>query len=214
MKHSIKSLIAIAALGATALLAPAQTLKVGTLDINKALDGYWKTQEERAVIEQYQQRAREGTEKILNEGRELAKEFEEAKARSESAIASEQARKDATVAAQATLQKLQQKEQDRQQFVANANQTIQNQLETSRRKLLEKITEVAAAAAKRKGITLLLEKSNGAVITVVYSDPGFEITDDVITELNKDRPANFTTGTAAPAAAAATGSATGPSINF
>ncbi|MDR0353438.1 MAG: OmpH family outer membrane protein [Opitutaceae bacterium] len=210
MNISIKTLIAIAAIGTTALLAPAQTLKVGTIDINKALDGYWKTQEERAVIEQYQQRAREGTEKIVNEGRELAKEFEEAKTRSESAIASEQARKDAAIAAQAMLQRLQEKEQERQQYIANANQTIQNQLESSRRSLLEKITEIASGIAKKKSITLLLEKSNGAVITVVYSDPGFDITDEVITDLNKDRPATAATGTAT--GTAATG--TSPAIKF
>jgi outer membrane protein len=209
MKPSIKSLIAIAALGATALLAPAQTLKVGTIDMNKALDSFWETKEKRDVIAGLQQRATEGTEKIVNEGRELAKEFEEAKARSESAIASEQARKDAAVAAQATFQRLQQKEQDRQQFIANANQAIQQQANASQQDLVAKITKAAGEIARKKGITLLLDKSN--VVLVPYADPGFDITDEVVTELNKNRPATATTGSAA--APAATGTS-GPSINF
>lgn len=219
MKTSIKSLIAIAAFGATALLASAQTLKVGTIDMNKALDGYWKTQEEQAVVKGYEQRATEGTERIMSEGRAAVEKYREAAEQANNTILTEEARKNAAQEAQRLLQDVQKKEQEIQQFRNQAVQTIQQQVASSRRVLLEKITDVASGLAKKKGITLLVEKSNAAVITVVYADPGFDITDEVITELNKDRPATSTTGSAAPAATtapAATGSSgtSGPSINF
>ncbi|MDR0902535.1 MAG: OmpH family outer membrane protein [Opitutaceae bacterium] len=210
MKTSIKSLIAIAAFGATALFAPAQTLKVGTIDMNKALDGYWKTQEEQAVVKGYEQRATEGTERIMNEGRASVDKYREALDQANNTILTEEARKAAAQQAQVLLQEVQKKEQEIQAFRNQAVQTIQQQVATSRRALLEKITEVASAIAKKKGITLLVEKSNAAVITVVYADPGFDITDEVVIELNKDRPA--TAPAAAPAAPATTGTA--PAINF
>lgn len=210
MKTSIKSLIAIAAFGATALFAPAQTLKVGTIDMNKALDGYWKTQEEQAVVKGYEQRATEGTERIMNEGRASVDKYREAAEQANNTILTEEARKAAAQQAQVLLQEVQKKEQEIQAFRNQAVQTIQQQVATSRRALLEKITEVASAIAKKKGITLLVEKSNAAVITVVYADPGFDITDEVVIELNKDRPA--TAPAAAPAAPATTGTA--PAINF
>ncbi len=51
------------------------------------------------------------------------------------------------------------------------------------------------------GATLVVDKSGPTLFgipTVIYADPAYDITDDVIKEVNKDRPAP-----AAPAAAAA-----------
>jgi outer membrane protein len=68
--------------------------------------------------------------------------------------------------------------------------------------MLEEISKVAAEVAKRKGATLLFDKAGPTAIgisNVIFADPGFDITDDVMKEVNKDRPAG------APAASAAGG---------
>ena len=70
--------------------------------------------------------------------------------------------------------------------------------------MLEEISKLATDVAKRKGATLLLDKAGPTGIgisSLVYSDPGFEITDEVMKEINKDRPAASTTAPVAPAAA-------------
>src|SRR5260221_12248904 len=72
---------------------------------------------------------------------------------------------------------------------------------TRREMLLEEITKVVKDVAKRKGATLVLDKSGPSAFRipiVLDSDPGFDITDEVIAEVNKDRPP------AAPAAPAST----------
>ena len=60
--------------------------------------------------------------------------------------------------------------------------------------------------AKRKGATLVIDKSGPTVLgipAVIYADSAYDITDEAMAEINKDRPA-------APAAATGTGPAATP----
>jgi outer membrane protein len=57
--------------------------------------------------------------------------------------------------------------------------------------------------AKKQGATLVVDKSGPTLFgipAVIYADPAYDMTDDVIKEVNKDRPAPA----AAPAPAAGT----------
>ena len=58
--------------------------------------------------------------------------------------------------------------------------------------MLEEISKIAAEVAKRKGATLLIDKAGPTLIgisNVIYADAGFDITEEVTKEVNKDRPA-------------------------
>jgi outer membrane protein len=78
--------------------------------------------------------------------------------------------------------------------------------------MLEEIGKIASDVAKRKGATLLFDKAGPSLIgvsNIIYSDSAYDITDDVMKEINKDRPAGAPTAAPAPAAApAASGSPT------
>jgi outer membrane protein len=78
--------------------------------------------------------------------------------------------------------------------------------------MIEEITKSAVEIAKKKGATFLLDKSGPTLVgvsNILYFDPSLDITDEVATELNKDRPAATAapaaSTTATPAAPAATG---------
>ena len=76
---------------------------------------------------------------------------------------------------------------------------------------MEEISKVAAEVAKRKGITLLLDKSGPSLLgvpAVLYYDSGLEITADVLTEINKDKPED------APEAEAPAAGADAPAVSF
>ena len=63
--------------------------------------------------------------------------------------------------------------------------------------------------AKRQGATLLLDKSGPTLIgvsNIIYADASYDITDEVLKEINKDRPAAVT-APAAPAPSAPAASA-------
>ena len=75
--------------------------------------------------------------------------------------------------------------------------------------MLDDISKVVVDMAKRRGATLVVDKAGPSIIgvpTVIYSDPGFDITDDVAKELNKDKPAGSPSAPAASASSSATGS--------
>jgi len=64
---------------------------------------------------------------------------------------------------------------------------LQKQMATFQQQALEEISKVASDIGQKKGATLVLNK--GSVPVVIYAAPEFDITEEVITEINKDAPA-------------------------
>jgi outer membrane protein len=82
-----------------------------------------------------------------------------------------------------------------QTFIQNTRNSLQQRMQTYKALILEEISKTATIVAQRKGATLLIDKSGPSLFlipSVVYVDPGFDITDDVAKEINKDRPASAT----------------------
>jgi outer membrane protein len=99
------------------------------------------------------------------------------------------------------LQDIQRKQQEVQSFQTNTRNSLQQRIQTFRSLMVEEISKVAVDIAKRKGATLLVDKSGPTLIgvsNILYADPSYDITDEVQKEVNKDRPA--TSPAAAPAA--------------
>jgi len=73
--------------------------------------------------------------------------------------------------------------------------------------MIEEITKTAVEVAKKHSATFLVDKSGPTLVgvsNILYFDPSLDITDEVATELNKDKPAASATpaaSTAAPAPA-------------
>jgi outer membrane protein len=109
------------------------------------------------------------------------------------------------------LDELQKRQNDINTFRGNSQRVLQGQLNNMRGQLLEEIGKRATELAKAKGATLLVDKSGISMIgspSVIYSDAGYDLTDEVMAELNKDRPAKpaaAASTTPAPAAPAASG---------
>ena len=102
------------------------------------------------------------------------------------------------------MQEIQQKQNDLQGFLQNTQRSLQQRIKTHRDLLLEEITKVVNDIGKAKGATLIIDKSGPTLFgipAVLYADPAYDITDEVIKEVNKDRPA--------PAAAPAAGTSGG-----
>ena len=92
-----------------------------------------------------------------------------------------------------------------QTFQQNTRNALQQRMKAFHDLMLEEIGKVALDIAKRKGCNLLLDKSGqtlNGVPSIIYSDADFDITAEVLKEVNKDRPV--------PVAAPATSPAAGP----
>lgn len=211
MKKTIRTLLGLAALSATAAFVQAQpALKILVVDMAKLYDGHYKTEEQNAKLRGDEQKAQEELDKLNKEGNGLVEKYKEMVDQSNNPAATAEAKSKAQGEAQKLLEQIQRKQQEVQSFQQNTRNSLQQRIQTFRSLMVEEISKTAVEIAKRKGATLLLDKSGPTLIgvsNILYSDAAYDITDEVSREVNKDRPATSaapaTTPAATPAAPAA-----------
>jgi len=203
MNKTIRSLITLAALAAGSSVALAQpAVKLVVVDMAAVYDGYYKAEDGNAKLREAEQKAQEQVEELNKQGQTLVDEYKELVEQSKSTVLTPEARTQKEAEAQKKIDEIQKKQGDVQRFTASTRDTLQKRMKDQRDLLLKEIIKVVNDLAKRKGVTLALDKSGPTLFgipSVLYSDPAYEITDEVLKEMNKDKPA----GAAAPAAAAA-----------
>lgn len=214
MKTSLKFLLALAAFGVTALVTQAQPApKILVVDLAKIYDGHYKTEEQNAKLKGDESKAQEELEKLNKEGNALVEEYKELVDQAKNPALSAEAKNNAEMNAQKKYAQIQEKQNEVGAFRQNTARSLQQRVKTFRDLMLEEISKIATDIAKKKGANILVDKSGPSLIGVsnlIYTDPGFEITDEVLKEVNKDRPA----GAAAPEAAAAAPAAGAPTVTF
>ena len=222
MKTSIKSLLAVLCAGFIAVAAQAQPApKVLVIDLAKIYDGHYKTEEQNAKLKSDQQKAEDDLQKLNAEGNVLVKSFNELKEQLNNPALSADGKVKAQKDLEAKGQEIQSKQNEVNSFRSNVQRSLQQRINNFKQFLLEEINKTAIEIAKKKGATLLFDKSGPSLIGVpslVYFDATYDITDEVSKEVNKDRPAASAAAPAAPAAAAPAAakpaSTDAPSVSF
>jgi outer membrane protein len=214
MKKLIQSLLVVAALAGAAFTVQAQpTPKILVLDLEKVFNEHYKTKEQNTKLQGDQVKAQEQLDVITKEGNTLVEQFKELDEQAKNPTATAEAKAKSQAAAQKKYEEIRQKQNERDTFVQNTRTTLQQRFQTFKNLMIEEITKVAVDVAKRRGATLLIDKSGPSMIgvsPVLYFDPTMDITDEVLADINRDRPASAVT-TPAPAAAPASSTAA-PSI--
>ncbi len=205
MNKTIRSLLTLAALtaGSTSLLAQ-PAVKLVVVDIAKVYDGYYKSEDGNNKLRDAEQKAQEQVEEMNKQGQTLVDEYKELMEQSKSTVLTAEARTKAEGEAQKKLEEIQKKQGAVQEFTTKTRNSLQQRARSLRDMLLEEISRVVSDIAKRKGATLAVDKSGPTLLGipgVLYVDPSYEITDEVLKEVNKDKPAAAPTA-AAPAAGA------------
>lgn len=223
MKKSIQYLVAFLVLSAFALTARAEpAVKILVVDMAKLYDTHYKTQEQNNKLQADKAKAEEEVEKMNKEGNALVDEYKNLQEQSTNAALTADAKSKAQNDAQKKLEEIQAKQNEIRTFIQNSTQSLQQRLQTFRSMMLEEISRTATEVAKRHGATILLDKSGPSLIGIsnlLYTDPGFDITDEVQKEINKDRPAGVpapaaSTSEQSSAAPATSPSTSGPSISL
>lgn len=216
MKNPIHSLVAIAAFAALAAGVSAQpAVKIAVVDMAKLYDTHYKTVEQNAKIQADDQKAQEEVEKMNKEGNALVEEYKALNDQSNNPALSAEAKAKAQDTAQKKLEQIQNKQREVQTFIQNTRNSLGQRLNTFRALMLEEISKVAGEVAKRKGATILLDRAGPTAIgisSLIYFDPSYDLTEDVLKEINKDRPAGAATAPAAAPAAPAAGSSGTPAV--
>jgi outer membrane protein len=181
--------------------ASAQAFKVGTVDMKRVFESYYKTKDAEAKINE----ARNAAKKELEDRMDLAKKSLEEVKKLDEAISKPELSKDAKEqkAKQRSEKAAELQNMDREirEFQQSREKQLQEQSVRMRAGIVDDINKVVADKVKAENFELVFDKSgpslNGVPI-VLYARENFDFTDAVITALNK------TKGTAeAPAAAPA-----------
>ena len=193
MNKMIRTLLTLGALAAgSASLLAQPAVKLVVVDMAKAYDSYYKSEEGNAKLRDAEQKAQEQVEELNKQGQVLVDEYKELMEQSKNAVLTPDARAKAEGEAQKKMQDIQRKQGEVQTFTTNTQRSLQQRVKIQRDLLLEEINKVVTDLAKRKGATLVIDKSGPTLFgipSLLYCDPAYEITDEVIKEVNKDKPA-------------------------
>ena len=218
MNKLIRTLLTLAAFGtgSTALLAQ-PAVKLITVDIGKVFDGHYKSEENNIKFKDAEQKAREQAEELRKQGQTMVDEYKELAEQAKNTLLNAEARTKAEQTAQKKLEEIQRKQADLQGFLQNTQNSLRQRIDNFREILLEEITKTVNEIAKRKGATLVVDKSGPSAFripVVLYADPAYDITEEVLAEVNKDRPAAKPATSTVPAAKPATPASSTPAPTF
>ncbi|MBE7539279.1 MAG: OmpH family outer membrane protein [Opitutaceae bacterium] len=223
MNNVLRLVFSLAVLGSSTLLMQAQPApKILVVDMQKVFESHYKTEDNTAKLRADEQKAQVELERLSKEGQAIVDTYKElveaVESTRSSPVASNDAKAKAEKAAQDKMQEIQKKQQEVQQFRANVERHLQQRLQLFQEQILEEISKIATEIARKKGATILVDKSgrtNFGISNFIYLDPAYEITDEVLKEVNKDRPAVTPKPAEAPAAAApAPAASETPSVSF
>lgn len=206
MKNPVRILLALAIAASTALVAQAQPApKIAVVDMAKLYDSHYKTEEQNNKLRGDEAQAQAELDNLNKQGNALVDQYKELSDQANNPAATAEAKQKAAAAAQAKIDEIRRKQAEVQSFQVNTQRSLQQRINTFKTLLLEEITKIATEIAKKKGANILIDKSGPSLIgvpVVIFSDAGFDVTDDVAAEINKGRPATpAVVPGAAPAAA-------------
>lgn len=180
--------LAVSGLGASSALA--QNVKVGTVDMKKIFESYYKTKDAEARInearnaakkelEERMETLKKGTEEVqkLNEEiqkPELSKEAKEAKSKV----------RDEKIGEVKTM------DREIREFQATREKQLQEQSVRMRSGIVDEINKVVTDRVRNDGFDLVFDKSGpslNGVPVVMFAKDSYDFTPDVVTTLNKNR---------------------------
>ena len=186
-----QTLLVLTLAGTLVLPTAAQVQKIGTIDLRKVFDNYWKTKqadfnlkdeasgldkERKTMVDQFT-KEQEGYKKLLDSASDSAVSVEERDKRKKSA--------------EDTLLKLREIENNIKQFDTQARSTLGEKQRRMRDNILEEIRNVIKAKAKAGSYNLVIDTAAESVNNtpiILHTTGENDITDDVLKDLNVNAP--------------------------
>ena len=203
MKKTILTLISLAAFSISMVSARADApVKLVVVDMANVFDNHYETQAEKTKLDDANKKAQDTLDNINKEGNALVAQYKDFAEQAKNPAATADAKSKAADQAQKIGAQIQQKMQDRDNFANNARSTIQQRIQSFRATMMDSISKVVVTVAKRRDATLVIDKSGPSLLgisPIIYNDESYDITKEVISEINKGKPANMPAAVPVPA---------------
>jgi outer membrane protein len=197
---ALPALLLTFAIGTTT--ASAQTaLKIGTVDMKRVFESYYKTKDAEAKINEARNAAKKELEDRMDIAKKMLEEVKKLDEDLQKPELSKEAKDQKAKIRSEKAQELQNMDREIREFQGSREKQLQEQSVRMRAGIVDDINKVVQDKVKADNYTLVFDKSgpslNGVPI-VLYANEGYDFTDTVVTTLNKSKGAS--TETAPPAA--------------
>lgn len=174
--------------------AMAQT-KIGTVDLRKLFDGYWKTKTAQAALNDRKTQLDKDDKGMRDDLTKAGDEYQKLldQANDQAISAEERARRQQAAADK--LKELQSSRAAIDQFERQAQVTLSEQSQRMRENILTEIKAAVATQAQAGGYSLVIDtaaETANATTAVVYSNGQNDLTDAVLKQLNAGAPIDTT----------------------
>ncbi len=185
MKRIIAALML--ALSMTAGLRAAE-LKIAVIDMQKAFQEYEKTKTIEIKLNQQMEVFKEYSNQLNQQYQNLRKQYESARDDSQNIAFSSAERENKRQKAQQLYESLKLKEQEMTSYSESRKTQIRDMYTKLRGEVVEEIRKAVHNKAVLEGYTIVLDQSGESlndVGFVIYVQPGLDITDSIIQDLNR-----------------------------
>jgi Skp family chaperone for outer membrane proteins len=175
--------------------SPAQTDRIGTVDLRKLFDGYWKTKQVQTVLNERKAQLDNDDKSMRDDYKKGSDEYQKLLAQSNDQALSTDQRDKRKQAAADKMKQLQEAKTAIDQFERQAQITLTEQSQRMRDNILSEIKAAVAAQAKIAGYSLVIDAAAETVnvtTTVVYTSGENDLTDAVLKRLNAGAPIGTT----------------------
>jgi len=166
-------------------------MRIGTIDLRKVFEGYWKKKQAEAQLKDRQADMEKEDKNMLEDYKKLKDDYQNLlNSANDSAISLEERDKRKQLA-EAKLKQLKDLEETVRQYETTARNTLLDQTQRTRTKILDEIRNVVSARAKAAGYTLVIDtasESANATPVVMFTSNENDITDVILKELNASAP--------------------------
>ena len=186
---SLLTILAVASFGSASAKAE---LVILTISVNKAAEQFYKVQNFLKELQSSQEQAQERVQAINDEGKSLEQEYTELAEQANSDILTEEARNEAKQDAGIKYQEIAQKQNELRQFAENVQRQMAQRQGTQMSLFTKEIMEVVTEVSKERDASLVLDTSGASqngMPAVISFDTSIDITDEVVTRINADKPA-------------------------
>ena len=194
MKLLRTTILTISLLAFLSVPALAQT-KIGTVDLRKLFDGYWKTRQVQIVLNDRKAQLDNDDKSMRDDLKKGGDEYQKLLAQANDQALSADQRDKRKQAAADKLKQLQDSKTAIDQFERQAQITLSEQSQRMRDNILGEIKAAVTAQAKVAGYSLVIDaaaEAANATTAVVYSNGENDLTDAVLKQLNAGAPIDLT----------------------
>ncbi len=179
--HRLLLISAFAAIPLSVAAQPAP--KVFVVDVARVFESHPQAQSQQAALKADEQKAGDQLKAIDRELRAMADQLKEKQQKLEDPTLPASQREAVRAEGQKIAQQMQARQNEGQQLMTKTQSELQQRVQKLRAQMLADISKAAAEVARRKGGTLVYDRGS-----LVYADPAYDITPDVVAEVAKGRP--------------------------